>query len=181
MEHQESLLDTKQLTASLKWTTAADFDLAAVYESKEGKRGLIYFGELGQLDAFPYIRLHKDAGIDDTKGVKTEKLSINNLDVMNSISFFCWDYSMVQEGKTARFKDSDISLKITDDSEKHTSLQIDTSENGNVCYFASIDNTDPKGAKLNTTQVTGTLQGLKTIEQLMALVRYLPLKQDLAD
>jgi len=169
---QESILDVKQLTASLKWTTAADFDLAAVYESKEGKRGLIYFGEHGQLEAFPYIQLGKDAGIDDTGGQKTEELIINNLEVMNAVWLFCWDYSMVQAGKKARFKDSDVSLTISDESGNHSKIEIETGERGNVCYLASIDNTDPKGPQLTNTQLAGTLQGLKTIEQLMALVRY---------
>gem|GEM_PF-380901 len=166
---QEGVLDVKQLTASLKWTTAADFDLAAVYESKDDKRGLIYFGELGKQDAFPYIRLGKDAGIGDTSGYKTEEMIVNNLDMMKSLWFFCWDYGMVQEGKKARFKESDVSLTISDDSGNHTSIEIETG--GNVCYLANIDNTHPKGAKLTNTRVAGTLQGLKSIEQLMALVR----------
>jgi tellurite resistance protein TerA len=169
---QQGVLDVKQLTASLKWTTAADFDLAAVYESKDDKRGLIYFGDLGKLDDFPYIRLEKDAGIGDTGGYKTEEMIIKNLDVMKSLWIFCWDYSMVQEGKKARFKESDVSLTISDESGNHTNIEIETGERGNVCYLASIDNTHPKGAKLTNTRVAGTLKGLKTIEQLMALVRY---------
>jgi tellurite resistance protein TerA len=169
---QQGVLDAKQLTASLKWTTAADFDLAAAYESKDGKRGLVYFGDLGQLDAFPYIHLKRDEGVGDLGGHKKEDLIINNLEVMNSVWLFCWDYSMVQEGRKARFKESDVSLTISDESGNHTNIEIETGEKGNVCYFASIDNSHPKGAKLTNTRLAGTLLGLKTIEQLMALVRY---------
>jgi hypothetical protein len=52
---QEDFVDIKQLKVSMQWTTATDFDLAAAYESKDGQRGLIYFGQLGCLDVFPHI------------------------------------------------------------------------------------------------------------------------------
>jgi len=47
----------KQCMVTLKWTTSTDFDLAAVYEGKDGKTGLVYFGELGDLNAFPLFNL----------------------------------------------------------------------------------------------------------------------------
>ena len=52
----------KQLMVSMKWTTAADFDLAAAYEDKSGKQGLIYFGEQGDLNTFPFMQLSGDEG-----------------------------------------------------------------------------------------------------------------------
>ena len=45
----------KQLMVSMKWTTAADFDLAAAYEAKDGNIGLVYFGELGDLNTLPSV------------------------------------------------------------------------------------------------------------------------------
>jgi uncharacterized protein involved in tellurium resistance len=169
---QEDVIDIKQLTVSMQWTTAADFDLAAAYESKEGQRGLIYFGQLGRLDVFPYICLNKDEGVGDSGGYNEEVLIINHLADMNAIWLFCWDYGMVQVGKKARFKDSDVSLTISDDSGRSDSVEIDSGETGNVCYLACIDNRSPMGAMLTNTSLTGTLKGLKTIEQLMTLVKY---------
>jgi len=169
---QDDVIDVKQLTVSMQWTTAADFDLAAAYESKEGQRGLIYFGQLGCLDVFPYICLNKDEGVGDSGGYNEEVLVINNLANMNAIWLFCWDYNMVQAGKTARFKDSDVRLTISDDSGRSNSVEVDTGETGNICYLACIDNTSPMGAMLTNTSLTGTLKGLKTIEQLMTLVNY---------
>ncbi|EDN68168.1 hypothetical protein BGP_1158 [Beggiatoa sp. PS] len=100
---QDDVIDVKQLTISMQWTTAADFDLAAAYESKEGQRGLIYFGQLGCLDVFPYICLNKDEGVGDSGGYNEEVLVINNLADMKAIWLFCWDYGMVQAGKKSAF------------------------------------------------------------------------------
>jgi len=160
----------KQLTISMQWTTAADFDLAAIYESKTNQRGLIYFGQLGSLDTFPYICLNRDEGVGDSEGQKEEVLNINNLADMKSIRLFCWDYGMVQVGKKARFKDSDVSLNISEDLGKSNLVEIDTNETGNVCYLASLDNINQNEITLTNTSLTGTLKGLKTIEQLMTLV-----------
>lgn len=38
---QDTFIDAKQLTISMKWTTVVDFDLAATYQTKTGQRGLI--------------------------------------------------------------------------------------------------------------------------------------------
>ena len=171
-KNQEHILDTQKLKIALNWSSAADFDLAAVYESKEGKRGIVYFGELGKSDAFPYISLDKDAGIGDAKGAKAEEMNINDLALMKKLWLFCWDYNRVQSGQKARFTKGDIIVKITDDTQKTTRIDIDDSDNGNVCYFACIDSSQSNKLTLKTPQLTGTLRGLKTIEQLMALVRY---------
>jgi tellurite resistance protein TerA len=36
---QGTFIDAKQLTISMNWTTAVDFDLAAAYQTKTGQRG----------------------------------------------------------------------------------------------------------------------------------------------
>jgi len=166
----EAFIAIKQLMVSMKWTTAADFDLAAAYEGKDGKKGLIYFGDLGDLNAFPYMSLSGDAGTGDTGGDNEETMRIVRLDDMKKVWIFCWDYGMVQSGKAARFRDSDVRLSVTDDSGKSVSVKIDTGDLGNVCCIATIDNTSPMGAKLINTSQSGTLKGLKTLEQLMSVV-----------
>jgi uncharacterized protein involved in tellurium resistance len=159
----------KQLMVSMKWSTAADFDLAAAYEGKDGKKGLVYFGDLGDLNAFPYMALSGDAGKDDSGGENEETMRIVRLDDMNKIWIFCWDYGMVQDGKSARFKDSDVRLTVTDDSGKSVSVKLDSGELGNVCCIATIDNSSPMGARLINSNQSGILKGLKTLEQLIAI------------
>lgn len=161
----------QQMTVTMKWTTAADFDLAAAYETKQGKQGLVYFGDKGKLDKFPYISLSGDEGVGDMGGNNEESMLINHLDDMKHVWIFCWDYGMVQRGQAARFKDSDVQLTLTDQAGNHIAVTVDTGEIGNVCCIATIDNTNPADTKLINYSQAGTLKGLKTLEQLMSVVQ----------
>jgi len=161
----------KQLMVSMKWTTAADFDLAAVYEDKNGKQGLVYFGELGDLNNFPYMQLSGDEGVGDKGGDNEETMRITHLDEMNYIWILCWDYGKVQEGSAARFKDSDVSLSVIDDKGNSHNVTLDTGEMGNVAVLATIDNSSPVGAKLINESKAGTLKGLTKLQQLLDIIQ----------
>lgn len=160
----------QKLTVSMKWTTAADFDLAAIYETKDGKQGIVYFGDLGNLNAFPYMSLNKDEGVGDKGGNNEETMQICRLEDMKYIWICCWDYNMVQHGKSARFKDSDVNLTLTNETGKSMSVMVDTGDLGNVCCLATLDNTGDTPKLVNTSRA-GTLKGLKTLEQLINVVQ----------
>lgn len=160
----------KQLMVSMKWSTAADFDLAAVYESKTGQQGLVYFGELGDLNAFPFMQLSGDEGVGDTGGDNEETMRIANLDDMKYVWLLCWDYGKVQEGTAARFKDSDVNLSVVDDKGNSHSVNLDTGDTGNVALIATIDNSSPIGAKLINSSKAGTLKGLAKLQQLVDII-----------
>jgi uncharacterized protein involved in tellurium resistance len=169
---EESSIDvSKPLTVKMKWTTAADFDLAAAYETKEGKQGLVYFGDKGQLNQFPYMALSGDEGVGDKGGDNQENMRIERLDEMNFVWIFCWDYGRIQTGEAARFKDSDVRLTLTDDTAHRIHVNINTGESGNVCCIATIDNSEVGETKLINYSETGTLTGLKTLEQLIGIVQ----------
>jgi len=167
----EAFIPIKQLMVSMKWTTAADFDLAAAYEAKDGKQGLIYFGDLGDMNGFPYMQLSKDEGVGDKGGDNEETMRVTRLDDMKYVWLLCWDYGMVQSGQSARFKDSDVVLSIIDDTGKNISVKIDTGDTGNVCCIATLDNSSPMGAKVINSSQAGTLKGLKSLDQLISLVK----------
>ncbi len=160
----------KQLMVTMKWTTAADFDLADAYEDKSGKKGLVYFGEMGDLNAFPFMQLSGDEGVGDTGGDNEEIMRITKLDDMKYVWILCWDYGKVQEGSPARFKDSDVSLTVMDDKGTAHKVTLDTGDLGNVALLATIDNSSPIGSKLTNTSKAGTLKGLKTLEQLLDII-----------
>ena len=160
----------KQLMVSMKWTTAADFDLAAAYENKNGKHCMVYFGELGDLNAFPFMQLSGDEGVDDTGGENEETMRIAKLDDMNQVWILCWDYGMVKEGAPARFNESDIKLSIIDDSGTSYDVSLDTGDTGNVALLATIDNASPIGAKLINSSKAGTLIGLKDLQQVLDFI-----------
>lgn len=161
----------KQLMVTMRWSTAADFDLAAAYEDKTGKLGLVYFGELGDLNAYPYMQLSGDEGVGDSGGEKEEIMRITKLDDMKYVWILCWDYGKIQDGAAARFKDSDVSLTIMDDRGQTHKVFLDTGDFGNVALIATIDNTSPIGAKLINSSKTGTLKGLRNLQQLMDIIK----------
>jgi tellurite resistance protein TerA len=160
----------KQLMVTMKWTTAADFDLAAAYEDKTGKKGLVYFGELGDLNAFPYMQLSGDEGVGDKGGNNEEIMRITKLDDIKYVWILCWDYGKVQEGSPARFKESDVTLSVMDDKGTAHKVTLDTGDLGNVALIATIDNTSPIGSKLINASKAGTLKGLKTLQQLTDII-----------
>jgi len=160
----------KQLMVAMKWTTAADFDLAAAYENKEGKQGMVYFGGLGDLNTFPFMQLSGDDGVGDSGGDNEETMRITKLDDMKYVWILCWDYGQVQKGAPARFKDSDVSLNVMDDKGASHNVLLDTGALGNVALLATIDNSSPIGAKLINSSKAGTLKGLKTLEDVMEII-----------
>ena len=160
----------KQLMVAMRWTTAADFDLAAAYETKEGKQGLVYFGEKGDLNAFPFMQLSGDEGVGDKGGKNEEVMRITKLDDMKYVWLMCWDYGRVKDGSAARFKDSDVTLSLLDDTGASHDVTLDTGDMGNVAVIATIDNTSPIGAKLINTSKAGTLKGLKKLQDLMDII-----------
>ncbi len=160
----------KQFMVSLKWSTATDFDLAAAFEGKDGRKGMVYFGELGNLNEFPFMQLSGDEGVGDTGGDNEETMRVMNLDEMKFVWILCWDYGAVQDGKPARFAGSDVSVSLTDDSGTNHNVKLDSGDTGNVSVVASIDNSNLMGAKLVNESKAGTLKGLSNLDQLMSII-----------
>lgn len=160
----------KELTVTIEWSSEADFDLAAAYEAKDDTRRIVYYGERRSLDQFPYIHLSKDLGVDDQPGDNREILTITNLGSMKYVHILCWDYGRILEGRTARFRQSDIKLTATDSKGNTFDIALDTGDRGNVAVLATIDNTNRMGAKLVNVSRAGTLKGLKHSDQLFGVI-----------
>lgn len=161
----------KQLMVSMKWSTPIDFDLAAAYVAKDGREGLVYFGDLGDLNVFPFIQLSGDEGVGDKGGENEETLRITKLVDMKYVWIFCWDYSQVQAGANARFKESDITLSVIDDTGNNHLVKLDPSINGNTALIATIDCSSPIGSKLINTSKASTLNGLNDLQQLLDIAQ----------
>jgi len=169
---QEAQLGSiKQFLVTLKWTTAADFDLAALYEGKDGKIGMVYFGALGDLNTYPFMQLSGDEGVGDSGGENSEEMRVANIDDISNIWIICWDYTAVEAGTPARFDSSDVTVSLTDDSGTNHEVGLDSGEMGNVCCVAQVDNTSPMGAKFVNTSKAGTLKGLSNSDQLLQICR----------
>lgn len=161
----------RQAMVTLKWTTAADFDLAALYEKKDGTKGFIFYGNLGDLNVFPFMKLSGDEGVGDTGGDNEEVMRIAKLDDdIAKIHIIAWDYGMVEASKPARFAESDVKVSLMDDQGTNHAVTLDTSDIGNVTIIATIDNTSPMGAKLINESAVGMLKGLNDTQQLWDII-----------
>lgn len=162
----------KQLRVDMTWDIEADFDLAAVFENKDGTKGMVYFSELGDLNAAPFMKLSGDAGVGDTvdDGGNKEIMKITKLDAIAKLHIIVWDYGAVEKGAPARFKGSGVKVAIVDDKNTSNEVTLDAGDIGNVIVLATIDNTDAMGPKLINQSLVGTLKGLRGSEQLWAIV-----------
>src|SRR4051812_47648707 len=114
---QSAALDSiTGLLVKLTWSTAQDFDLAALYKTKAGVEGLIFFNNKGDLNTPPFIKLDKDAGVGDTAGNNSESLKITKLDDVSEVHIICWDFGAIERGSAARFQGSDVTIALTDSS-----------------------------------------------------------------
>lgn len=137
----------EQLICTMKWTTAADFDLAAVYEKDDGKLEMVYFNKKGSLNEAPFIQLDKDAGVGDQGGDNSETLRITKLDGKKKVHLIGWDYGQIKKGAAARFDGSDIQIEVKDNTGTTHDVKLCAGEMGNAALIATIEVT-PLGAKL---------------------------------
>lgn len=159
----ESITGIK-LTAS--WTEAADLDIAALYEAKDGRKGMVYFGSKGDLNGFPHMKLDKDAGVGDKGGANQETMKIAKLDDMKIVHLCIWDYGNVQKGEPGRFGGT-VKVELVDNNSTSHAVKLDGNPIANVVVIATIDNSSPIGAKLINTSKSGVLKGLSNSQQIL--------------
>ena len=99
-----NLPTVKQLKIQLGWSTETDLDLMAFYEKKGGGVGAVYSDEiskdvksLGDLNAFPFILLDGDAGVDKAAGEKVETMLVTNLDEITKLYLVALNYTAAAE------------------------------------------------------------------------------------
>lgn len=161
------LADFQQLMVSMTWTADVDFDLFAVYEAKDGRRGIVYYNDLGNMNAFPFMKLSGDAGADDD--AKEESLVIVNLNEMKKVYLCCWDYKKVEQGVAGRFAGSGLKVSVMDDKGGRFEIPMVDNGAGNMARMATIDCSSPISTKLLNASKAGVLNGLNPA----ALVQFL--------
>jgi uncharacterized protein involved in tellurium resistance len=134
--------------------------LAALYESKDGQKGMVYYGNRGDLNAFPFMQLSGDEGVGDTGGNNEETMRIVNLEEIKKVHLVAWDYNKVRTGETARFGSSNAAISVLDDKGESHQCLLATSDEANVAIIATIDNSSPIGAKLINRSRVARLEGL---------------------
>jgi tellurite resistance protein TerA len=174
-KNQSALLASNftQLMVNLNWTSAVDFDLFAVYETKTGKVGIIYYGDQGDLNRFPYMQLSDDAGQGDEGGDNQETMIIAQLTEMKYVWVCAWDYNQVERGSKGRFDRCDLNMTVISDKGEFK-VPLDSNIQGNTALVLTIDNTNPIVSSLiNSSEVT-TLQGLNSTQLVSFLKSSVP-------
>jgi len=155
----DAYISLKNLTISLQWATTVQFELAVVYEGKNGQHGWLHNGDVGYLNTFPFMCLQSEANNEKT-------LQISSLNDIKTIQLYCWDKSLVKNKQLLKFKDSDIYLSLTDETKKNVLIEVDSNDIGNICHLATLDNTSIMGAKLINMSQISTLDEI-TFEELI--------------
>ena len=158
-----------QLMVNLNWTTPIDFDLFAVYETQQGRLGIVYYGDMGDLNRSPHMQLSGDEGVGDAGGDNQESLIISSLTEMKYVWVCAWDYNAVTQSSKGRFDNCDLNMTVIDDKGEYKIPLVDHRQ-GNTALVLTIDNSSPVLSKLvNSSEVT-TLSGLNPTE-LMAFLK----------
>ncbi len=133
----------KQLKVSLIWTSAVDLDLMAFYKTKDGRTGGVYSdnyagGSMGDLNAFPWMQLSGDAGVDATGGDNQEDMLLAKLDDFEELYICALNFTDASAGNNNTFGQYDARVEVvTDRGEKH-SINLDSSQQGSVAVLAKF-------------------------------------------
>lgn len=134
---ENTLINPNGATIKLKWSTVEDFDIAALCKSKQGELTLVYFGNKGSLEKYPFMKLDQDEMGGERE--KMETILINNLDNVEKVAIIAWDYS--NRGNKANFDISDVVVAVEDETGfEATAKLVVTQKSDSVCV-ASIENT----------------------------------------
>lgn len=108
---REELLASEELTIHLHWDATLDLDIFAIYETKDGKRELIYFASSGSQEEFPFIELLFDFEFSEIPVDNQEIIALSKMEV-EKIWIFAWDFDAVQEARTINFQEQKVFLEI---------------------------------------------------------------------
>jgi uncharacterized protein involved in tellurium resistance len=125
------------MTVKLSWFKDIDFDLAVLYKAKDGRKGLIYFGNKGNVDAFPYMKLDKDEMYGGDK-LKEETIDIKKLDEIEELFIICWDFS--NKGGSSAFTDANVTVSIVDNLGNSTIAILKSEKGFDSACVAKISN-----------------------------------------
>ncbi|MHB9130454.1 MAG: stress response protein [Armatimonadota bacterium] len=149
----EAYVSVKQLMVKLQWTANVDLDLMAFYKSKDGRIGGVFSdnypgGNLGNLNAFPFIQLSGDAGVGATGGDNEEVLRITKLDDIAELYIVTLNYTDASQKLDTIFAAYDGRVVVMDDKGETVEVPLNSSTPGHVAVICKIDNTSAMGAKL---------------------------------
>lgn len=137
-----TMINPNNATIALRWKSKDDFDIAVAYVDKKGETGLVYFVEKGNLKAFPFMQLDKDAR-GSMLFKQRETILIDNLDEMQKVYILCWDYEAIKTSKPASFnKKNRVEVAIEDENGFSSVAVLMSDGTFNATCIAKIENND---------------------------------------
>jgi len=132
-----SIPNPENITVKLSWFKDIDFDLAVLYKGKNGRKEIIYFGNKGSLETFPFIKLDKDEMYGGNT-LKTETVEIRKLDEIEELFIICWDFS--NRGGSSAFSDSHVNVSIVDNKGNSSTALLKSETGFDAACVAKISN-----------------------------------------
>ena len=138
---------TEDVKVKIKWSGEVDFDAIALFEKKDGTKGIVYFGTEGEDGAHgslirePFIRLDKDS---TSGGEENLVVGAKAIAECKKVHLCVMDYKAVKGQKRPEFNTSDLMVHV-DNHEVHPN----TAEDCNFIEMAVIQNDNGKISVLN--------------------------------
>lgn len=168
----KSLPSIKQLIVTLGWKSNVDLDLMAFYEPKSGEANGVSFKNLGDLNAFPFIKLSGDAGVGESGGdegdAKEEELKIVDLNEIGKLHLVAVNYTDATKNQidsAASFANYDGHIEIKDEQGNVFDVPLTATEVGTVAHIATID---------NTSLISATLEMKNEVMQFNQFIEVIP-------
>lgn len=146
-----------QLLVNFHYSQQLDFDLLAVYLTKDPKKyGLIYFGSTGSLSEFPYILLEAE---ENDKTVR-----ITDFSQYEKIWLVVLDYDSVLNSTPCRMTDGVLS--IIDNLENEYVINLSFNGESNMYVVGQIDCSNGT-THFNTLEKSVNLQNFEKLSDLL--------------
>jgi tellurite resistance protein TerA len=157
-----ALPEVKQAMLTLSWTKAVDLDLMAFGKKKDGSTFGVFTEMLskdpktqGDLNAFPFMQLSKDAGVGAKGGANEETIKLYQLDSsIDEVHFVCLNYTDASQNKSASFANYDATINmINDKGENLIQGQLNDATQGVAAHLCTIKNGAICGSFINQNKV----------------------------
>lgn len=140
---EQAAIAIHKLQVILQWHAPVDLDLMAFYRAKDGRVGGVFSnnypgGTLGNLNAFPFIQLSADAGVDQQDEEHQEELTIERLSDLAELYICTLNYTDAAENRSTAFANYDGGVTVTDDVGHSITVPLNAKQKGHVAVIAKI-------------------------------------------
>jgi uncharacterized protein involved in tellurium resistance len=149
-----------KLKVKLIWGTDTDQDLCIFFKKKDGQVGGVFSNEyrnkmsdLGDLNAFPYMRHMGDNKEPQPGDEEVEQINIAKLDDIDTAYVCVVNYGAAIEGEDVTFAEDHARIEVQSDSGDYLEVLADSEDHGHVYCVCSIKNENGTNSLKNESRV----------------------------